>query len=321
MTPDEKLRSIVEIQKDFMDALKALAGYESAATVYRTWATAMAYTTAAAVAHDMVEMGLADKEYFGQVEKQRAFYVRQMESVNKDWLAPKEKMMEALGEGLEAAQGDFLSHVMERCAEATNQHNGQFLTPANVASMMGRVLFGPKSSKPSWQLERLNDPCCGGGVLLVEGVRSALEAGRSRSEIYVEAGDIDEGAVATCYLQLSALMIPAKCLVADALRMETRMVLYTPAFVANEAVMASIMETGKPNWTLATWHRIEMERKLGLMDEILRGSPEKPAETRQDAPEAEKAASVPEAPADATESVLEAKDEGFTGQGILPGFA
>lgn len=280
VTDAEKLRNIEAIQKDFMDALQKLAGYNSVAQVYRTWVTAMAYTTAAAVAHDMAEMGLADKEYFEEVDKQRKYYVKAIESVNKNWLEPTKAMMEAFAEGLEVLQGDFLSHVMERCAKATNKNNGQFLTPSSVARMMGEILFGP-NSKPRWQLERLSDPCCGGGVLLVEGVKSALEAGRSRSEIYVEAGDIDEGAVATCYLQLAALMVPAKCSVANALTMETRMVLYTPAFVANEDVMASMMANGKPEWSLATWHRLEMERRLGLMDKALRTATESPTKDQR----------------------------------------
>ncbi len=96
---------------------------------------------------------------------------------------------------------EFLGHVMERVFNATNQHNGQFLTPVNIATLMGDILV----EAPRDEIVRLNDPCCGAGVLVIEGAERFMKRGWEQRDILVDAGDIDGHACDMCYVQLSLL--------------------------------------------------------------------------------------------------------------------
>ena len=102
---------------------------------------------------------------------------------------------------LEEDRTEFLGHVMERCFEATNRGNGQFLTPPHIADLIGRMLAG----RPDGGVARLNDPCCGCGVLLIQGAEAFMENGWRQSDLLIDAGDIDLHALDMCYVQLSLL--------------------------------------------------------------------------------------------------------------------
>lgn len=103
-------------------------------------------------------------------------------------------------DALEGKREEFLGHCMTVLG-ATNRHNGQFLTPVSVSHMMGAMLAG----EPRDEIVTLHDPCCGAGVLMIEGAEAMLEAGWKQCNIRVEAGDIDGRACDMCYVQLSLL--------------------------------------------------------------------------------------------------------------------
>ena len=104
---------------------------------------------------------------------------------------------------LDADRTEFLGHVMERCFEATNTRNGQFLTPTNISSMMGDVLAGPP--REDGGIVRLNDPSCGCGVLVIQVAEAFLAKGWRQADILIDAGDLDGRALDMCYVQLSLL--------------------------------------------------------------------------------------------------------------------
>ncbi len=121
-----------------------------------------------------------------------------------------------LMDALEEKREEFLGHVMERCFGATNQHAGQFLTPVSVAGMMGRIV----SEEPRDEIVTLHDPCCGCGVLVIEGAEKLLERGWEQRNILIDVGDIDIHALDMCYVQLSLLGFAAVVHHRDALRMK-----------------------------------------------------------------------------------------------------
>ena len=120
-----------------------------------------------------------------------------------------------LTDALEARREEFLGAIMERDLRATNQRNGQFLTPANVARMMGRIV-APQPGERG--LVRFSDPCCGAGVLLIESAEGWIQSGTRQCDICIVAGDIDPLACDITFVQLSLLGYAACVKHEDALR-------------------------------------------------------------------------------------------------------
>ena len=68
---------------------------------------------------------------------------------------------------------------------------------------MGDVLAGPPREDDG--IVRLNDPCCGCGVLVIQGAEAFLAKGWRQADVLIDAGDIDGRALDMCYVQLSLL--------------------------------------------------------------------------------------------------------------------
>lgn len=122
----------------------------------------------------------------------------------------------ALVAALEERREEFLGHVMERCFGVTNKGNGQFLTPVNLSHMMGRIV----APEPREEVVRLCDPCCGAGVLVIEGAEAFVERGWAQRNVCVVAIDIDGRACDMCYVQLSLLGYAGVVQQLDALSMK-----------------------------------------------------------------------------------------------------
>lgn len=141
---------------------------------------------------------------------------------------------------------EFLGHIMERVFNATNQHNGQFLTPVNIATLMGDILV----EAPKDEIVRLNDPCCGAGVLVIEGAERFLMHGWEQRNIFVDACDIDGHACDMCYVQLSLLGYAGVVRHQNAMSREyygTTPIRYTPGFYMHAFPMRLGMGLGAKN--------------------------------------------------------------------------
>lgn len=108
----------------------------------------------------------------------------------------------ALVDALEADRHEFLGQCMN-LFEATNKWNGQVLTPSSLAQLMGRITA--PTDEEHGELIRLHDPCCGAGVLLIDGAEEYRKLGHPQSNIFILAGDIDYRACDMTYIQLSLL--------------------------------------------------------------------------------------------------------------------
>ena len=141
-----------------------------------------------------------------------------------------------LCDALTVKREEFLGHVMEELG-ATNQHNGQFLTPVHVSSLMGDIV----SEEPRDEVIRLHDPCCGAGVLMIQGAEALLRKGWKQRNICVVATDIDHRACDFCYLQLSLLGYAAVVQQVDALALKPFDVArYTPGWYLHGFPMRGI---------------------------------------------------------------------------------
>ena len=122
---------------------------------------------------------------------------------------------------LENRREEFLGGILEREFSATNTRNGQFLTPPNLAQLMGDCLAPDAGGEAgNGGVMRLCDPCCGAGVLVIHAAESSLRRGIRQGDICVIAGDIDRVACDMCYVQLSLLGYAAVVRHENALAME-----------------------------------------------------------------------------------------------------
>lgn len=258
-------RPLAVVQKAFLKELEGLSRYNSPADVLRNWASWWAYMIAADVANtpasDEDKLDAAQKAHLTQWRKELAECRDNMKSVLESygpgWQERSADMMEILGEGLEAANGDFLSTVLEAGLGGTLKGAGQFFTPPPVCRMMGKMVMGTMADvkKRFGWVEEICEPCCGAGAIPIAAVGEFLDAGGRREDVCVEVGDIDAGALCMCYIQMVALMIPGRAQVKDALRNEARgPMMLTPAYV--------LFQTGR---------RLAMQRAVEAMDEVLRG--------------------------------------------------
>ncbi len=297
-------RPLDVVQKDFVKKLLDLADNQNAAETFRRWASWWAYRVTLDVAAMPCDEDAKEtqKAWVEELRKKVVTNQTWLAGLGPDWSKKSGDLMLLMGEGLEAAQGDFLSPVLERGLDGTNKWNGQFFTPSNVGNMMGRMLFIGKP-RPGW-VETVSDPCCGCGCLPIAGVRGYLDAGGELADVSVDIGDIDEGSVCAAFIQCTGLGIAARAQCMDSLAMEAR----GPALINPQFVL------------YGTARRLQAQMALETMEEVLRG--EKPKESVDEvadripvpgkapaapaeAPDEREAASVPPAPEDAPAASVE----------------
>lgn len=163
--------------------------------------------------------------------KRCIFNKAEADEVEADWQRTRElfrddeyqnicKAFAVVAEALEHDRKEFLGIVLEHIG-ASNTRNGQFLTPASVARMLGKVGAPEEAANhKKGEIVALNDPACGASVLLIEGAEQLRENGVPQSDIFVIAGDIDRRACDMSYIQLSLLGYAAKVEHMDALAMK-----------------------------------------------------------------------------------------------------
>ena len=117
---------------------------------------------------------------------------------------------------LEDKREEFLGHCMN-LFDATNKWNGQVLTPICVSRMMGEMT----APEPRDEVITLHDPCCGAGVLMIEGAETFLEKGWQQRNLCIIAGDIDYRACDMTYIQLSLLGYAGAVQQIDAITLES----------------------------------------------------------------------------------------------------
>lgn len=139
-------------------------------------------------------------------------------------------------QALELQCGDFLGHIY-MSQEMGNECAGQFFTPTCVAKAMAKMTLGDIKqavSESDSGYITINDPACGGAVMLIEAISEAKKHGVDHStQICIYAEDIDTVCVHMAYVQLSLLGVPAIVSHRDTIRMQTWSQWRTPVWVLN----------------------------------------------------------------------------------------
>ena len=142
-----------------------------------------------------------------------------MEKHGKENEAAFAQLFSAVAQKLEVTRTDFLGEVMT-LMDATNKSTSQFLTPVCISRMMGRMTFERAEKPVPGEIVNLSDPCCGAGVLLIEGANAFMENGGRQGDILIRAEDLDFNAFNICYVQLSLLGFPAIVTLMDSISRE-----------------------------------------------------------------------------------------------------
>ena len=99
-----------------------------------------------------------------------------------------------------------------------NKKSGQFFTPYNVCQLTAEITMFESKTLESEIKEKgyitINDPCCGGGALLIAGANVVKERLKNskydvNKSVVLFAQDIDFLCALMCYIQLSILGMPA----------------------------------------------------------------------------------------------------------------
>ncbi|WP_321936370.1 N-6 DNA methylase [Paraburkholderia sp. J8-2] len=141
-----------------------------------------------------------------------------------------------------------------------NARSGQFFTPYSISHLMAGLLMGGRiEAARSRDFERVHEPACGAGGMIIATAEAFHDAGLNYQEVmHATCIDIDPCCVHMTYLQLSLLHIPAIVVHGNALSMEVWGHWFTPAHVLG-------------GWS----HRLRARKALDAMRELM-GSPEGP---------------------------------------------
>lgn len=120
--------------------------------------------------------------------------------------------------GLEERPHDFLGSLY-MLLELGDAWKGQFFTPYEVCLLMAKInLIGASEQVAARGFIVVNDPCVGGGAMLIAMAQAMREGGINyQRHMHAVAQDIDITAVHMAYVQLSLLYVPAVVLHANSL--------------------------------------------------------------------------------------------------------
>lgn len=103
--------------------------------------------------------------------------------------------------------------------ELYNKWKGQFFTPSTVCDCMTRMVDTDLAAMIERQgFITVNDPCCGGGAMLIAFAKNALEKGINYQNSVLFVGqDIDPVVVRMCYISMSLLGMPGYVIIGNSL--------------------------------------------------------------------------------------------------------
>ena len=129
---------------------------------------------------------------------------------------------------------DNLGEIFMSCG-LINKHTAQFFTPYSASVLAARINIDETLVKEKTADDRIltvNDPCCGGGGMLIAALEVLKSLGVNYARnCFMEASDIDLRCVHMTYLQLALAGVPAIVRHQNTLTRECWGVWYTPAYL------------------------------------------------------------------------------------------
>lgn len=187
-----------EYHKQFIKELDCISNAYSSVDVFTDVCRAMYLA--------LLKPTLIDRKRADEVEREYMLFV---EKYGKDNWRHAAQCMAITADALQERRECFLGHILEEIG-ASNQRNGQFLTPISVANMCADITMDGdlmKDYKPG-KVISIYDNAGGAGVMLIAGAEALLKRGVRQSDIMVVHGDIDSRACSIAYVQFTLLGYP-----------------------------------------------------------------------------------------------------------------
>lgn len=153
-------------------------------------------------------------------EARERMYLERAKKYRKEDLEALATMLGAVTVGMEHnPDQDFLGELYMGL-NLGNEAAGQFFTPYHVCHLMAEVSAGDNLAE---QVEKngwisVNDPCCGGGALLLAFANVCRKKGINfQTSVLFVAQDIDPTVAMMCYIQLSLMGCPGYVKVGNSL--------------------------------------------------------------------------------------------------------
>ena len=218
--------------KKFSDALTALTGRKSAATVFADFLKIAAISISNTFDPNGKYTPLEVRE------ERENIYLQLVKEYGDDFKLFTD-MFAALTLELNVAKQveyrDVLGQILTSM-QINDESNDQFFTPTHIAELMGQLCYSDKdfaSEIKQCGYCVLREPTCGGGALVFGGVEAFRRQGFDPEErLVVIATDLDERCVLMTYIQCAMYKIPA--MVQQCNFMENKSLSppwYTPMFV------------------------------------------------------------------------------------------
>lgn len=169
-----------------------------------------------------------------QRDEREARYLQLLQRYNAEEVDRFAQALGALMMAIHYAGFDDLLGGVFMELELGNKWAGQFFTPYAICHMMGAMNVDQRTHElvRTNGFIRLNDPCTGGGAMVIGFAHAMNDAGLDhREQLHVVAQDLDLKAVHMAYLQFSLLQIPAVVIHGNTLALEERSHWFTPAHI------------------------------------------------------------------------------------------
>lgn len=227
-------------EKEFMKTFKRLTNQYQPHNVWTDFIFMCACSLSNPV--DKTHYDKREELYLGIIKK----YSKQEQNLFPDLFAHTVMALE------HNREQDFLGDIFMKL-ELGNSAKGQFFTPYHICDFMAKVAMQDVVS----QVEKdgyisINDPCCGGGAMLIAGIHEARrqleKAGLNwQNHVLIIAQDVDQTVALMCYIQLSLLGAAAFVKIGNSLTDPIRPndnldnYWYTPMYFSNTWTMRRIL--------------------------------------------------------------------------------
>jgi type I restriction-modification system DNA methylase subunit len=138
----------------------------------------------------------------------------------------QELFPQMLGEIIECFEQERFADILGDLymqLEMNNKWHGQFFTPYHVCGMMAKMSANDVSTEVSEKgYISVNDPCCGGGALLIAFAETCHEQDVNyQQNVLFVAQDIDPVVAKMAYIQMSLLGMPGYVVIGNSLTQPT----------------------------------------------------------------------------------------------------
>lgn len=171
-------------------------------------------------------------------DKREQLYLDTVKKYSKEELNTLVEVFAILNIAMENNPLDYLGDIYMELG-INKKNKGQFFTPFHVAMLMAEMTINEAKAKQDIADKgymSVNDPCCGGGIMLIAAAIVFKRLGiDTAKEVLFVAQDLDLSAVYMTYIQLSLMSVAAQVVYGNSLLVECIDFYNTPVYPLSNA--------------------------------------------------------------------------------------